>query len=111
MLDRMPANDVTIQGEYTLNTTQTDYQGMIYSLNKQRDAFEVSDYTEDLRSEIVVPDQIFGLPVNSIQDRALTDALELNAITIPTSITTVGTRVFRGCDNLLVVEWRMLRQP
>ncbi len=84
---------------------------MIYSLNKQRDAFEVSDYTEDLRSEIVVPEQLFGLPVNAIQDRALTDALELNAITIPTSITTVGKRVFRGCDNLLVVEWRMLRQP
>ena len=105
VLDRMPANDVTIQGEYTLNTTQTDDQGLIYSLNKQRDAFEVSDYTEDLRSEIVVPEQLFGLPVNAIQDRALTDALELNAITIPTSITTVGKRVFRGCDNLLVVEW------
>ena len=48
-----------------------------------------------------IPETLFGLPVNAIQDRALTDALNLNSITIPTSIATVGKRVFRGCDNLL----------
>lgn len=105
VLDKMPANDVTIQGEYTLNSTQTDEQGLVYSLNHERNAFEVSDYTEELLPKISIPEMLFGLPVNAMQDRALTDAMTLNEISIPASITKMGKRVFRGCDNLLIVEW------
>ena len=105
VLSVMPANDVTIQGEYTLNTTQTDEQGLIFTLNQQRDAFVVSDYTDELLAEVTIPETLLGLPVNAIQDRALTDAMELQAITLPATITKVGKRVFRGCDNLMVVDW------
>ena len=101
----MPAEDVTLIGEYRLNENQTDVQGLTYRLNDARDAFVVSGYTADLVADVKVPETLYGLPVNAVQDKALYGAVGLETIFVPASVSQVGTQVFGGCYGLLVLEW------
>lgn len=101
----MPAEDVVLIGEYRLNEEQTDAQGLTYRLSDARDAFAVSGYTADLVAEVKIPETLYGLPVNAVQDKALYGAVGLETITVPASVSQVGTQAFGGCHNLLVMEW------
>ncbi|MBR4846565.1 MAG: InlB B-repeat-containing protein, partial [Bacteroidaceae bacterium] len=101
----MPAEDVILIGEYRLNENQTDVQGLTYRLNDARDAFVVSGYTADLVADVNVPETLYGLSVNAVQDKALYGAVGLETIIVPASVSQVGTQVFGGCYGLLVLEW------
>ena len=103
--ESMPAHDVTVTGEYTLNRTQTDAAGLIYELNEAGDAFEVIDHTEAMASDVVIPATLHGVPVTTIRKYVLMDTEGLRSIVIPASVTTVGEKAFYACNNLLVVEW------
>ena len=103
--EMMPAGDVTITGEFILNATQTDEQGLVYTLNASGDAFEVSDYTTLTVEDLVIPTALYGVPVTSIKDKVLMGAEEVKSIVIPANIEKVGERALYGCSNLLVVEW------
>lgn len=83
----------------------TDGQGIIYTLNDGREAYDVTGYTEELASDIVVADTLFGLPVRGISAHALADAEVLESVVIPTSVASVDEAAFSGCHNLLAVEW------
>ena len=103
--EAMPASDVTITGEFFLNATQTDGQGLVYTLNASGDAFEVSDYTTLTVEDLVIPTALYEVPVTSIKDKVLMGAEEVKSIVIPANIEKVGERALYGCSNLLVVEW------
>ena len=104
----MPAQDLTYTATYILNAEQTDAQRLVYRLNDAKDAFAVAGYTYKLAKDVVVPETLYGLPVNAIADKALWDAVDLESIVIPASVTSVGTVAFGGCHNLLVVEWNAI---
>lgn len=101
----MPASDVTTGGEFFINTTQIDSQGLVYSLNESIEAFEVSNYEESLAGRIVIPEDLYGYPIKGIDSRAFMGAEELTTIVIPASITSIGSKAFYGCLNLQVIEW------
>ena len=102
--DTMPAWDVTVRGSFILNSKQTDRQGLIYELNGARDAFEVGGYTDDLEADVVIPSELYGLPVTTIQAVALAFA-EMESLVVPASITTVGRKAFGDCEELFTIEW------
>ena len=101
----MPASDVTTGGEFFINTTQIDSQGLVYSLNESTEAFEVSNYEESLAGRIVIPEDLYGYPIKGIDSRAFMGAEDLTTIVIPASITSIGSKAFYGCLNLQVIEW------
>lgn len=103
--ERMPANDVVASGEFILRTTQTDAQGLVYAFNDTTGTFEVSNYTEALVKDVVIPDNLYGYPVSGIQNRALMGAEVLTTLVVPQSVTRVGYRAFYGCQNILYIEW------
>lgn len=103
--ERMPANDVVASGEFILRTTQTDAQGLVYAYNDTSATFEVSNYTEALVKDVVIPDNLYGYPVSGIQNRALMGAEVLTTLVVPKSVTRVGYRAFYGCQNILYIEW------
>ncbi len=96
---------VIVDSVYTLNEEQTDNQGLTYLLNETKDAFALSGYTADLVADVKVPETLYGLPVNAVQDKALYGAVGLETIFVPASVSQVGTQVFGGCYGLLVLEW------
>ena len=103
--ESMPAEDVTITGSFILNATQTDEQGLVYTLNESRDAFEVVGYAALTVQDVVIPAALYELPVTSVKDKALMGADAVNSVVIPASVDKVGEKAFYGCSNLLAVEW------
>ena len=103
--ETMPASDVTITGKFILNATQTDEQGLIYELNATKDAFEVSGYTDDLVSDVVIASELYGLPVNAIKVRALALADNMKSLVIPASIKSIGKNSFGANESLLIIDW------
>lgn len=90
---------------YHNNDTLRDAQGLIYCANATHDAYDVVSYVDSLKSEVVIPAHMYGIPVNAIMKGAFAGAEQLRRITIPESIKSVGEGIFSGCYNLLVVDW------
>ena len=55
---------------------------------------------EAAEGEVVIPDEIEGLPVTSIGGSAFSACGGLTSITIPDSVTSIGDGAFAGCLNL-----------
>ena len=52
------------------------------------------------KGELVIPEQIQGLPVTSIGYGAFRDCRNLTSITIPNGVTSIDHRAFDGCRSL-----------
>ena len=52
------------------------------------------------KGELVIPEQIQGLPVTSIRDSAFSTCKRLTSITIPGSVTSIGNKAFDRCFSL-----------
>ena len=102
----MPAEDVDVIGAFTFNSVQTDKFGVVYTLNEQGTGFELSYLHDDVNVDnYIVPTELFDVPVTSICDEAFKGYDLLKSIVIPSTIKSIGSRVFKDCHNLLVVEW------
>ena len=51
-------------------------------------------------TDIVIPREHNGLPVKKIEDRAFYDCSHLTSVTVPESITNIGSSAFSGCSSL-----------
>ena len=64
----------------------------------------ITGYTGKGR-DVVIPDEIEGLPVTRIRSYAFQFcALSLTSITLPNSITTIGDRAFQDCDADITIR-------
>lgn len=57
-----------------------------------------------LKSNIVIPDTIAGLPVYEIQENAFANQITITSVSIADSILTIGSKAFSGCTNLKEVK-------
>ena len=101
----MPADNLTLVGKYVLNEIQTDDNGFVYDLNETKDGFSLSDFGDNMLIDVVLPEEIQGLPVTKIQAGAFEQASKMKSIVVPHSVTCVDDLAFSGCYNLQVVEW------
>ncbi len=100
------------EGETICDRELTDEQGIIYTLNQADDNslyYSVTGYSEELKSEVVIPDEIGGtaelkgFPVTTIEGQVFTNCKALTKITIPNSVKKIGWWAFQNCYNLTSV--------
>ena len=87
--------------------------------------FQINDegiisLTQDIPtpSELEIPSSVNGTTVKAIADNAFKDCKTITKITIPTSIQSIGTYAFNGCDNLESIvylgtsnQWKSINKP
>ncbi len=65
--------------------------------------YELSKYiinNPNMQTDIIIPSEIFGIPITSIGDSAFYNCNYLTSITIPDSVTSIGDSAFEYCDSL-----------
>ena len=70
---------------------------------KYADYVEISGCDKDA-TEVVIPDEIEGLPVTSIGMETFSTHRKLVSVTIPDSVTKIGSVAFNFCDNLVSIN-------
>ena len=60
----------------------------------------ITYYDEFAKGKLVIPDEIEGLPVTSIKERAFFDCGSLRSIIIPEGVTSIGDSAFSFCTML-----------
>ena len=85
---------------------QTDEQGIVYTLRQAEDYsfyYSVTGHSDNLNTEIVIPTELGGCPVKTIEDNVFNGSTSLTSVTIPNSVTSIGKRTFKKCSNLTSV--------
>ena len=99
----VPGVYVVEAGEVTEVKGYTDEQGIYYTLYGDGTC-KVSDYSSDLKGEIILPEKVtYGgesYSVTSIGFYAFSWC-GLTSITIPSSVTSIGNGAFEGCSSLI----------
>ncbi len=93
-------------GETIYDRTQTDEQGVSYTLKQADDGsfyYSVTGHSDELNAEIVIPTDLDGCPVKTIEEYAFSSCTDLTSVTIPNSVTTMGWAAFLGCSDLQMV--------
>lgn len=79
--------------------------GFVFSLSEGGTSYSVKGLEEGNNSvNIVIPSEYNGLPVTAIDGNAFKDRSDLVGVTIPSSITSIGSFAFDGCDGLSRVD-------
>lgn len=55
---------------------------------------------DNSETDVVIPEEIDGLPVEEIGEGAFRGASKLKSVEIPSCVTTIGARAFQGCISL-----------
>ena len=79
--------------------TETDEQGVVYTLSNDGRYYIVSDCVETA-TNIVIPSTYNGLPVEEIGESAFEFSYRLTSVTIPDTVTYIGEAAFRYCEKL-----------
>jgi len=87
-------------GDIDYNQTKT-FGNFEYYIHQ--DFVSISKYTGN-EASVIIPDQIDGIPVTVIGERAFIFCTSLTGIDIPNSVTSIGDRAFYGCTNLAAVN-------
>ena len=107
--DKVPAaisEKVNIKVMPGVNTTlyagwadEQDAQYLTYTATEE--GIIITGYTGD-NTVIKLPSEMFGLSVTGIVDRVFYNNTDLASITIPDSVTSIGSYVFSGCSILTI---------
>ena len=83
-----------------------EVDGIYYNLAKKNLAFVTAGDVK-YAGEIVIPESIVvneeNYTVKGIQERAFSDCYSLTSVTIPSSVTSIGSETFTGCSALTSV--------
>ena len=101
--------DVAIDpSAHTYDTENTctgclDYKdkGVVFTLQEDN-TYSITDYTGNA-TEVIIPSKYQGVAVTSISERAFEYCRRLTSITIPSSVTSIGSFAFLGCYKLIEV--------
>ena len=83
-----PLTALAESGDETVHT----YQEMQYAIHGN--AVTITGYTPELPEVLVIPTEIGGLPVTAIGEFAFSQCAALRSVTIPESVTSIGSYAF-----------------
>ena len=90
-------------GEYGNKTYYAKWvsttDGITYQLANNGTTYTVTGY-EGKDTVVVIPGSVDGIPVNAIANNAFKDKQRITSITVPDSVTAIGTYAFYGCISL-----------
>ncbi len=75
-----------------------------YTLNAQGTEYKVTGLKDISKEDIVIVDNVNGIPVTSIGHSAFYNCRSLTSIEIPSSVTSIGSDAFYYCDSLTSIE-------
>lgn len=93
-------------GETIYDRTQTDEQGVKYTLMQADDGsvyYSVTGHSDELSTEIVIPSALDGCPVRTIKKLAFYGCNDFTTITIPNSVTSIGEHAFAQCRGISAI--------
>lgn len=77
--------------------------GVNYRYLTSSECWTISDVDTSV-AEIIFPEDIAGYPIESIEQLAFQDCVELTSLTIPDSIDSIGDFAFRNCAKLIDIH-------
>lgn len=77
-------------------------QGLNYRLNSDKRSYSLVGATS-VPAQVAIPETYLRLPVTGIAENAFKGQTELESISLPASLTTIGNGAFDGCDSLASV--------
>ncbi len=93
------------EGETLYDREQNDEQGVKYTLMQADDGsvyYSVTGHSDEMDTEIIIPTDLDGCPVKTIEELAFSSCTDLTSVTIPNSITSIGRDAFYGCGLVSV---------
>jgi uncharacterized repeat protein (TIGR02543 family) len=98
---RIGAENVTLYAVWKNNLSSGDNLFTWKISNKQIDITGLSDeWSAGADIELILPDNINGMPICSIAPHAFEKRTSLVSVTIPATIEKIGDYAFAGCSNL-----------
>lgn len=80
-----------------------DFNGLKYEYNVVSDSngkYVVINKLTVSETDVVIPDMIYGVPVEEIAESAFVDNAELKSVTLGKNVKCIGKRAFSGCTSL-----------
>lgn len=74
--------------------------GIAYEFINNYKAYRVVGLEDDSLTEIVIPDQMFGLPITEIKEGAFENNTKITSLSIGKNVTTLPNSAFFGCTAL-----------
>lgn len=62
-------------------------------------------------SKVIIPESIDGLKVTEIGSKAFTNNTKIKYVSIPNSVSIIGSKTFSGCDNLSKIKYKGKNYP
>lgn len=99
MLCAVPFLPETIQ-ESAVITAKADktYKNLTYFVNYDNTVM-ITGYTKTIEGELVIPDEIDGMPVTAIEEQAFLSC-GMTSVKIPDTVTEIGKSAFNSCTKL-----------
>lgn len=78
------------------------------SSDNETDTYAIMSLRNNNNTNIVIPNSLNGYSVKHIADSAFVNHTEIVSVTIPNSITSIGSQAFQGCINLATCTFSTL---
>lgn len=97
-------------GDSSPSLVMNDYTAQFISVKDENDPYPppktvtITKYT-GTESTVILPSTINSWPVTKIGEAALKDNTTITSVTIPASVTEIGSNAFAGCTNLTSVNY------
>lgn len=89
--------------ESIFDKTETDLQGIVYTLNQDTNYkvyYNTTGHLDDLLSDITIPNNIKGCPVYYVTINSFSDCTRLMKVTISNGLKNINFSAFSGCIKL-----------